>query len=270
MPQPSAPTPSSPADVDVAILRQRFAELRRCQAAARRTLVLLAVVVIGSFAAFSYFTTNRVRDNFSQAAVQKAVADRLPAVIPLAGSELQKASLNALPVYRQLAVERYQKIQPELAAKALARLDRVPHDTGRLMSERIDASFAKVLKRIEPEVTRTFPSLTDQQKRDILAHSFQEGIAERNKAIASHIESIYVNELSAVHTALDNFQVPDAHEDPAAHDADRLQRDFLHSLLVLADYELMSGDNKPAAPAVVTRPAKKVDAAIAAPTAAAE
>lgn len=263
MSQPPAP---SPADVNVAELRQRFAELRKRQAAAGRTAVGVAVAVVALFGAFTYFTVNRVRDNFSQPAVQKAVSEHLPAVVPVAGAQLQKAAVAALPVYRDLAVAQFEKVRPELAAKAMARLDGVPDRAGRLMSERVSASFDKALKRVEPELRQTFPSLTDAQKQQVLADYFHDGIAERNQAIASHIEKMYTNELIAAHSALDKFDLPAA---DAAVDPGRLQRDFLRSLLAVADYELANAGDAAApvgGPAVKTagKPAPRSSQASAA------
>lgn len=249
MSQPPVNTP----DVDVAALRQRFAELRKRQVAAGRTLVFVSAAVVAMFGAFTYFTAERVRDNFSPTAVQQAVSARLPEVMPLAGAQLQKAATAAFPVYRDLAVEQYEKIRPELTAKAMARLDGVPDRAGHMMSEQLDASFAKVLKRIEPEVQKTFPALTDSQKQQILADYFHDGIAVRNQAIASHIERMYTNELIAVHSALEKFDVPGADEAAAP---EQLQRDFLRSLLALADYELANDGAAPAEGRTAAKPAK--------------
>lgn len=246
----SEPPAVSTADVDVAVIRRRFEELRKRQSSARRTLVATTTLVAALFAGFAHLTVNRVRDNFSEAAVQKAVAKRLPEVAPLAGAQLQKAAVNALPVYRDLAVERYEKLRPQLAERALIRLDQVPERTGRLMSERLDASFARVLQRIEPELRATFPSLTDEQRRDLLTVYFMDGIAERNQAIASHIEGLYTNELIDAHAALEKLDLPAADE---TLDPDQMQRDFLRSLLVLADYELSQGAPSPA-PRQANRP----------------
>ncbi len=233
----SQPANNSSPDVDVAALRQHFAELRKRQAGAGRTLVVFAAAVVVLFGAFAYFTVSRVRDNFDQGAVRQAVSERLPAVMPLAGAQVQKAALGAVPVYRELAVERYEKIRPELAAKAMARLDGVPDRAGKLMSERLDASFAKVLKRVEPELRQKFPALTEAQKQQILSDYFRDGIEVRNREVAQHIERLYTNELIAAHSALEKFNVPAAADGPTA-DPEQLQRDFLHSLLVLADYEM--------------------------------
>jgi hypothetical protein len=246
----SQPAATSSPDVDVAALRHRFGELRKRQADAGRTLVAFAFVVVALFGTFAYVTATRVRGNFDESAVRKAVAERLPEVMPLAGAQLQKAAIGALPAYRELAVERYEKMRPELAAKAMARLDGAPERAGKLMSERLDASFAKVLKRVEPELRQKFPALTDAQKQQILSDYFRDGIEVRNKEVAQHIERLYTNELIAVHSALEKFDLPATADGPA--DPDRLQRDFLHSLLVLADYEMTNPEAAKPVPAHAT------------------
>jgi hypothetical protein len=242
----SSPPASSAADTpDVSRLRQRFAELRRAEAAARRRLAAVTLVVVLLFAAFTYFTLHRVQDNFNQPAVQKAVADRLPQVMPPAGEQLQTAAVNAMPTYRKLAAERFQQARPALAARTRARLEKVPDETGHMMSDALHAAFDGAQHRIEPDVKQAFPSLTDAQKQDLLNVYFHDAIAARDKDLATHISGVYAKELVTMQAALENFELP--RDEASSPTADKAQRDFLHTLLVLADFELLNGDAAPAA-----------------------
>lgn len=250
----SASPPSSAGSSEVARLRHRFAELRRAEAAARMRLLGVVVVVVLLFAGFAYTTVNRVQDNFNQPAVQKAVADRLPHVMPPASEQLQKALTNAMPTYRKLAAERFEKARPALAAKSRARLEKIPDETGHLMADALRAAFAGAQRRIEPEVKQAFPTLADAQKQDLLNVYFHDAIDARNKDLARHIDGIYTKELVAMHAALDGFELPRPEQTPPV---DKVQRDFLHTLLTLADFELMNADamaEADAAPARAVRP----------------
>ena len=239
----AAPTPSPGPEQEqvrqVADLRQRFADLRKSQGSSSTIVVFLVVIIAIEFTAFAYFTKQRIASNFSQVAIQKAVSDRLPQILPIAGEQLQKAATDALPTYRELAAERFQKLRPELAQRARERLEKIPEETGKLMNEQLQTAFQGALQRVEPDVKATFPSLTDQQKQDLLNVYFHDAIEQRNKAIAAHIDQIYTNELTSMDAALDNFQLPPPGEGPST---DKAQRDFLHTMLMLADYELMNGD----------------------------
>jgi hypothetical protein len=235
---PSSASPSS--ESEVARMRTRFAELRSAQRAARVRVLILAVVVVIMFAAFAHFTVRRVQDNFEQRAVQQAVAERLPEVLPVAGEQLRVAAVNAMPTYRKLAAERFEQVRPSLAAKARARLEKVPDETGQLMSDALQTAFDAALKRIEPDVKRTFPSLTDAQKQDLLNVYFHDAIAARDKELSAYIEKLYTNELLSMHAALDKFELP--RDDAAGPTADKAQRDLLHTMLTLADYELLNAD----------------------------
>lgn len=232
---------------EVARMRQRFAELRRAQRTARARVLILAIVIIAMFAAFAHFTVRRVQDNFEQRAVQQAVAERLPEVLPIAGEQVRVAAVNALPTYRKLAAERFREVHPALAARARARLEKVPDETGHLMSEALRSAFDGALKRIEPDVKRTFPSLTDAQKQDLLNVYFHDAVAARDKELAAYIEKVYTNELLTMHAALDKFELP--RDDAAGPTADKAQRDLLHTMLMLADYELLNADAEVAADA---------------------
>jgi len=233
-------------------MRTRFAELRQAQRAARLRVIALAVIVVIMFAAFAHFTVRRVQDNFEQRAVQQAVAERLPEVLPIAGEQLRVATLNALPTYRKLAAERFEQARPALAARARARLEKVPDETGHLLGDALHTAFDSALKRIEPDVKRTFPSLTDAQKQDLLNVYFHDAVDARNKELSAYIEKLYTNELLSMHAALDKFELP---RDDAAAPAtpatgptdDKAQRDLLHTMLMLADYELLNADTELAA-----------------------
>jgi hypothetical protein len=266
----SASPPSAAGTSEVARLRNRFAELRRAEAAARMRLLGVVVVVVLLFAGFAYTTVRRVQDNFNQPAVQKAVADRLPHVMPPAGEQLQKAVTNAMPTYRKLAAERFEKARPALAAKSRARLEKIPDETGHLMGDALHAALAGAQRRIEPEVRQTFPSLTDAQKQDLLNVYFHDAVEARNKDLAAHIDGLYTKELVAMHAALDTFELPRPEQTPAV---DKVQRDFLHTLLTLADFELLNADDAAAAdamPARQVRPRGATTAPTTRPTASAQ
>ncbi len=234
----AAPDPSSP-EAQITAMRVRFAELRKRQNGSRAQLIILTLVIVALFGIFAIATYSRVTGNFDHAAVQKAVQDRLPDILPVAGEQLQKAATNAMPVYKQLATERYEKVRGELAHKALERVYKIPEETGTQMSDQLHLSFEKALKKVEPDLKKAFPSLTDQQKQDILNVYFNDAIEARNKEIATHITNIYSAELVKVHNAFDSFDVP-TNDNP--DNSNKVHRDFLHTLLVLADYELMNGD----------------------------
>jgi hypothetical protein len=261
----AGPSPSSTGDAEVARMRARFADLRKAQRAARLRVLALAAIVVIMFAVFAHVTVRRVQDNFEQRAVQQAVAERLPEVLPLAGEQVRVATLNALPTYRKLAAERFEQVRPALAARARARLEKVPDETGHLLGEALHTAFDSALKRIEPDVKRTFPSLTDAQKRDLLNVYFHDAIEARNKELASYIEKLYTNELLTMHAALDKFELP--RDDAATHDTtaaptdDKAQRDLLHTMLMLADYELLNADTELAADAATTAGSKRRAAA---------
>jgi hypothetical protein len=257
----ASPSPDSP---DVARLRRRFAELRRAESAARTRLLAVTVIVVLLFVGFAYTTLHRVQANFNQPALQKAVAQRLPHVMPPAGEQLQKAATNAMPTYRKLAAERFQQARPALAAKTRARLEKIPDETGHMMADALHTAFDGAQRRIEPDVKQAFPSLTDDQKRDLLTVYFHDAIAARDKDIAAHITTLYTKELVAMHNALANFELP--RDDAASPTPDKAQRDFLHTLLVLADFELLNGDAPPPIPASPDARTARARTAATAPT----
>jgi len=238
-PTPNDPTPAAAPGLDrkVAQIEQRVVELDRIQASSRRASLIVLLVVAAEFALFALTTRRNVENNFNDQDVQKAIADRLPDLTPELRDHLVQVSEHELPVYRQLALARFQVAGPVVAREAMARLEKLPEENGEEMQKRLDAAFAKAMTRLEPDIENTYPTVSDDRKREIMQSEFQKLIDEQNEGVARHITDIYVKEQESTRTVLDKFDIPgDAGKlSPTAR-----QREFLHALVDV----LMDGDFK--------------------------
>jgi hypothetical protein len=232
----------TPAAGNAAPLRTKFAELRQAQAFGRVQLWCLAFSVIAVFGAFAMATYTQTQKNFSKDNITQAATAAVPDLAPAVTAELTRVATSVLPAYKELAFERFTVIGPQVSSAAVVRLERLPKDAGLIMGDRLIGTFERVIRRIEPEVNATFPSLTDATRRDVLAAHFFNVIEKKNDELATHINTTFTNELIRLHAILEKFYIP---ENLTQTETAQLQKRFLSSLLGLAQYEL---DTHPASP----------------------
>ena len=255
---PSGRTAPTAAGVNSEIgrLTQRVEELRRVGAMSRRVTLLLVVIAVVEFAAFSYFTVHQVQSNFNQDDVSKAVATLVPQVTPQIRTHLQTVAEHTLPIYRTAATERFQKVGPEVARDALARLEKLPEENGEELNAQLKTAFKNALDRLEPDIKKAFPTLSNEQRVSILHDEFLGAIDKENDAIAHHVNSMADSELQNMKQVLEKFDVP-SDTSPAARR--EREREFLHALVDV----MMDSDTtlQPVRVSPTTQPAMKTASA---------
>jgi hypothetical protein len=212
-------------------IQQGLNEIRRLQSTGRTQTLLVVVIIILMFVVFMYSTYSRIRGNFNDAAVQKAIDESTKQFLPKASERLSAAARNAAPVYRELAMQRMQQVGPEIASQARQRLEKVPEESAKAMYAQLDTTFKKVVDRVDPEVKEAFPSLTDDRKKAIL-ESFHADVHDENEKIKAHVDKIYTNELVKLHGVMEKFDTTIS----PGQAKDQAERDFLHSLVMYVDY----------------------------------
>jgi hypothetical protein len=222
-------------EAEVNRLSQTVGELRRVQATSRRITTILALILVAEFAVFTYFTLQHVQANFSQDDLQKAVAERVPQVTPELQQRIVAVARKTMPVYRELATERFQKVGPEIARDALARLQRLPQENGEELNSHLQKAFDTALSRIEPDMKKAFPSLSEEQQVSILHAEFLGAVDKENEEIAHHINGLAENELKSMNEVLNRFDIP---SEASMMSPQAREREFLHALVdVMMDGE---------------------------------
>jgi hypothetical protein len=231
-------------------LRAKFAAIRRWQAISRVVTAITVLVVAGEFYYFYKSTRSTVEGAFSeQGRMQKALQQNVKEVSPNVGAMLKRVADEAMPVYRKMAAERYAVLRESLGAKAKERLQKLPEDGNNLLKEKLQIAMEGALKKIEPEVTGTFPALTDPKQRDVLIHDFLAAAEEKNKTIAAKIDKLRVDELGRVKSVMDKFALPP--DEMAAKD-EEAGKELIRTMLLLAQAHLDdmdAADGKPVKPA---------------------
>ncbi len=232
-PDNHAPTSPTAADMEREIerLRQKTKELYDLQVTGRRQVIYGAVVIVLMFAVFMYETYARIQGNFSSDHVQAALNERAPQVVPLATRLVMESGRNAMPTYREEIAKTMRERGPELAIEAKKQLDKLPDQTGKLLEDRLNATFNKVIHQIEPRLQKDFPNMTEEERHLMIQAFVAQQIEAQNKQVADHINQLYTNDLIQMHQVLLKFKLPaDANIDES-----ELERKFLHTMVMLLD-----------------------------------
>lgn len=220
-------------------LRATFAAIRRWQSITRLVTVLAVVAVTAIFLIFAVTTKRKIEGSFTETRVRAAVEGALPQVQPMATDAIRRMADEVVPVYQQMAAERFATVRDSLGSRALVRLERLPEDGGKLMGTRLDASLRRVIQQIEPEFKTTFPVLADEAKRELLIAEFFKEVEARNAELAAEVDALRINEMARVKGILDKFALP---PDEAAPGDEQLKKELVRTLLLLAMQKLEEWD----------------------------
>lgn len=220
-------------------LRATFAAIRRWQAVTRLVTLLAVVAITAIFLIFAFTTRSRIEASFTEARVQAAVEKALPQVQPMATDAIRRMANEVIPVYQQLAAERFTRVRDALGAAAVVRLQALPEEGGKLMALKLDESLRRVLRQIEPEFKAKFPVLADETRRDVLVSEFFQRVEQRNQELAAEIDRLRIEEMAKVKSILDKFALP---PDEMASGDEELRKELMRTLLLLAMEQLEKWD----------------------------
>jgi hypothetical protein len=251
----SDPTPKTPTSTgsgpladamrrELADVQKQIRDLQSIQSSGRWWVAGTLVVVVGLFAVFTFYTYSRIRGNFGQQAMQRAISEHGAEVLPMAQKLLTETGQNVLPVYRDAIVTTFRTRGPQAASAAVTRMREVPEQTGKEFQAKAAAAFDAALKQVEPEFKAAFPNVTDDRRQQLMQAFVGEQIDAQNKRVASRVSQLYTNDLIHMQTVLDKFQLPDP-ETSAAGQAE-LEKRFLHTMVSLLDDQVDAA--YPAAP----------------------
>jgi hypothetical protein len=133
-----------------------------------------------------------------------------------------------------------------MADMAYKRFQQLPQEDGQMMQTKLQAAFDGAVKQIEPEMKAAFPNLSDDKRQAMVSDFAAKQIDLQNKAIAAQINQLYTKDLSQMQGVLDKFQLPDD-SSPAASDTQSLEREFMHTMVMLLDDQIDAAYTTPPA-----------------------
>ena len=173
---------------DLADLQKQVRDLKSLQASGRRWVLATMLIIVLMFATFSWGLYTRIKHNFNDQAVQKAVSEQGADIVPMAESMLKATGQTLLPVYRDAALAVLRKEGPAAGQMAVDRLKAIPQDSGVAFKEKMQAAFDAAVKRVEPDFKAAYPKLADDRRQQILQSFMTDQIASQNSRLATQVD----------------------------------------------------------------------------------
>jgi hypothetical protein len=230
------PTPPSPAELNrtADAIAARIAELRHIQAAVRWQMTITTLLILALMLIFALTTYNKVRHNLSAERMQDALSTKASIILP----ELQPRFMAALqqvePTYRDLAMERLKMVAPQVQERFRNRVESLPRELQDELRQDLMSSVQRVESKLQDELKQQYPKLTDEQLRS-LGEQLHTGLAAEGQKLAQRMQGLLQQELTKLEDVLDDFPLPNVTE----AQPDELQKLFVHSLIMMADHELL-------------------------------
>jgi hypothetical protein len=197
---------------------------------------VLAIVVI--MLVFGMSTYRAVQENFQPDKFTAQAQEAALRLQPMVQQKLVNAALDAVPTYRDLAQERLAKVLPQVRQNAQEVVTKLPQDFQDELVTLMKQSAERVAMQVKGDLKTTFPALADATKSEALLQHLGDSVDRETQAFLNHVTGIFEQEASRVSDVVLRFKVPPTQN----ADALQLQRQVIHRLLLLADYEVMAED----------------------------
>ena len=199
--------PEAAPDAQVTRMNQLLDELQAHQSAARRTLLLLALLLIALVLLFGYGLYRAVSTNLSVAQLEPVVRERLDFHTPRLQRTATEAVTLAMPAYQRIGREKLQEITPELQDRLQEEFDRLPDAVRERLDERLTGMQERIETQAMAKIEERFGDI-DPEKVETLANAFADRVLERGGGIQSDLEDRWSQQRDRVQNVLEKFDLP--------------------------------------------------------------
>ncbi|NJL30381.1 MAG: hypothetical protein HC898_01425 [Phycisphaerales bacterium] len=233
---PATSADTTSIDQGIERIQERLTQLGAAQTSIRRWSVAMIVLLTAQSLLFAWALYGTVRDNFlDKQKVVAAITPRLEALYPSFQAEALNIISDVGPVYTGLAAENLRSATPALIDNLETEIRSLATDLHTDLRKSLEISLNRVAKRIEPDIQATFPALMDQDALDRLSKQFENRVYEEFGQLGTRFDTIYQTEARKIWNAL----LAVSPQEAMAADKLDLQRNLLHHVIMLADYELL-------------------------------
>lgn len=206
------------------------------QSAARWAMVGTTLAILLAILIFGWMLYRHAKTNLTQEKVRTAFVTRVEEMAPQYIPRFQEALIEVQPVYREEAMRRLEKISPQLQQAFMREAQELPEELRQELTAGLQRALDNVRRRLEADLQQKFPNLTEDQLRR-MGEQLQSHLTLEGSELADRMQDMLREEMEKVNAALEEFPLP-----PVEHmESDELQRAFLHNLLMLADYYVLTG-----------------------------
>lgn len=233
----ASPNGGEELSVSLDALERDLNGIRQQQAAYRRFMTLSVVCIIVLMLGFGWLLFGSVRRNLNREELAAAASQRWETLRPQLEAKLSNATLAAMPAYREMAMQRLPVVGPQLREQIESRLQAFPQRVEQEITSRVDGMLKRVAVQNAADAKEVFPALSDQQAINV-AETLEAEMLAQGVELNAHLDQRLQGEQQKLQTVLTKFDTSAV----ATKDRETIERDFVHGLIQLMDFELMTDD----------------------------
>jgi len=240
-------------------LEGRLGDAGRANTLSRWLLTAGSVALLGLMATFGLSLWKGLQQRITEEKLQAALMAKVDSIWPRLSEKLTAQVMEVVPEYGTLAVQRGEKVWPELSTKLAAEAGDFADALERDVRTRSEQAVKRVSTKLAADLKTDFPSL-DEKRIDALAAKIQTGMIGEGGVLAEELQVLLGREQERITAMFAKLPV----EKTAALPEERLQKDFIHHVLMLVDTMVL--EEPGAATTTALRPSTPVTSHDAPPT----
>jgi len=218
-------------------LEQRLDELTKSQRQTRMLVLGGSLLLLGLMGLFGLRLYNTLQQQLTATKLQNALMAKVEAVWPPLSQKVMDSATQAAPIYGELAMERLEKIRPQLETMALDESGRFAERLQANLLKKSEAGMQRVTDKVAQDLKRQLPQLTET-KLDAIEEKLRTSLLIEGGGIADELEVKVAKERERVEGLLAKLPV----DDVAKESEEKLQRQFIHHVLMLIDQQVAADE----------------------------
>jgi hypothetical protein len=223
----------------IAGLERRLDEMAAAQRATRWLLLGGSLALLGMLTWFGLALSKTLRERLSPDKLQAAMLAKVDQVLPPLSEKLVDSAAKVAPVYGELAVKRFEKVRPQLETMVIDESGQFAERVRSTLVKESEAGMQRVTERMATDLKRQLPALSET-KLDAIEKRLRDSLLVAGGEVVEQVEKKFATERKRIDELLSRLPVDEVAKEPE----EKLQRNFIHQLLMLIDQAVMA-ENSP-------------------------
>ncbi len=221
---------------------QHLVESREAARAHQKSLKnlsrILSLALIGVFVGYLAALYGQVTTMYSPAAFAGPLQEEANALIPKLEPELKALWEETVPVYTELAVQKFDSALPELQKRSEQELDALIANVSANAEAGIHDALERLASKHQARIGEQFPDLATTAGMEKSARRWSSTLQRDAGIVLAHFHDRYVAQLGELQATLDGFRPNDFEY----LSEEQLTQQFLHLWLLKVDRMILEGD----------------------------
>jgi hypothetical protein len=220
-------------------LEQRLDELAKSQRSGRFLVLGGSLLLLGMMGIFGLNLYKTLQRQLTADKLQNALMTKVDQAWPALSQKLVDSAMTAAPVYGDQAMQRFEKVRPQLETMISEEAGQFAERLQAGMLQKTEAGMQRVTDRIAKDLKEKLPTLTEK-KLDSIEERLRNSLLVEGGGIADELQSKVDRERERIEKLLAKLPVDEVAKQPE----EKLQRLFMHHVLMMID-QAVAADEPP-------------------------